>query len=88
MPPWKEKRQKTALIVSLMCVEREKVIEMEGGSKAVWAGGVLKAAHKNAGTPPIEAEFNRCRDVIEAPLTAKRKTAFQLFPFRHTGHVW
>lgn len=55
-------------------------------------GGVLKqefkAALKNAGTQPTEAEFNRCRDVIEARLTAKRKTAFRIVPFRHTGCEW
>lgn len=48
----------------------------------------FKAAHKNAGTPPTEAEFNRCRDVIEARLTAKRKMAFRIVPFRHTGCEW
>ena len=49
--------------------------------------GVLKAVYKDAGTWPIEAEFNRCCDVIEARLTAKRKTAFQLAPFRHRSRV-
>lgn len=40
-------------------VEGKKVTEIEGSNKA---GGwdVLEAAHKNAGTLPIEAEFNRC----------------------------
>ena len=71
-----------------MCVEPKKVTEIEGGVKAEWVGGVLKAAHKNAGTLPIEAEFNRCRDAIEARLTAKRKTAFRIVPFTHTGSEW
>lgn len=42
-----------------MCVEGKKVREIEGGIKRE-GGGLLKATHKNAGTLPIEAEFNRC----------------------------
>lgn len=46
MPPWKEKRRKAALIISLMCVEVKKVTEIEEVIKAEWAGGVESRAQE------------------------------------------
>lgn len=74
-------------------VEGKTFTEIEQGNKTgrvgvcVCGGGISKALPQNAGTRPTEAEFNRCRDVIEARLTAPWKRAFRIVPFKQMVSV-